>query len=327
MEPFQVADRAQPVCRHDSVSRHDIAALLSQVAAGVFDRNAGIFGPDSLSWRINRESALFLGAGRAALLQLAHPWVVAALRQHSSLLNQPIARFHNTFRFVFTMVFGTLDQALAAARHLYALHTALPASWPKTPPHGSAATVTKPTKSTRFDGCLPRSSKARYSHTKASLGLCHGRIASDTTRKRRPSLRCLESPLHHCPPTSKTSPPISAQCVKPASHPAHSASPPTPAPWPTICSLARAHLSGHLAGIGPSPQAGFLRVFAKSSACTLALPSSFPRIAQCDESPPSTAGCRHRSVARGAGSPLQSPPGTDRPVEQSLMDWRRANAV
>jgi uncharacterized protein (DUF2236 family) len=123
MESFEVASRAQPVSRQDPVSRHDLEALLHRVASGIADRNAGIFGPGSITWRINRESALFLGAGRAALLQLAHPWVTTALRQHSSLLNQPIARFHNTFRIVFTMVFGTADQALAAARHLYALHT------------------------------------------------------------------------------------------------------------------------------------------------------------------------------------------------------------
>jgi len=117
MQPSEVASHFQPV------SKNNIEALLARVAAGVTDPRAGIFGPDSISWRINRESALFLGAGRAALLQLAHPWVAAALRQHSSLLNQPVARFHNTFRIVFTMVFGTLDQALAAARHLYSLHT------------------------------------------------------------------------------------------------------------------------------------------------------------------------------------------------------------
>jgi uncharacterized protein (DUF2236 family) len=98
-------------------------ALLAAVEARAANRSAGIFGPESLSWRINRESALFLGAGRAALLQLAHPWVAAALAQHSSLLANPIARFHNTFRVVFTMVFGSLDQALAAARRLHAMHT------------------------------------------------------------------------------------------------------------------------------------------------------------------------------------------------------------
>jgi uncharacterized protein (DUF2236 family) len=112
--------------RHDQatfVSPHDSEALLAAAAARTADPVAGIFGPNSLSWRINRESALFLAAGRAALLQLAHPWVATALAQHSSLLNDPIRRFHNTFRIVFTMVFGSLDQALAAARHLYTMHT------------------------------------------------------------------------------------------------------------------------------------------------------------------------------------------------------------
>lgn len=107
------------------VSQRDSEALLHAIAAQVRDPRAGVFGPDSVTWKINRESALFLGAGRAAILQLAHPWVATALQQHSSLLAKPIARFHNTFRIVFTMVFGTLDQALRAARHLYTLHTGI----------------------------------------------------------------------------------------------------------------------------------------------------------------------------------------------------------
>src|ERR1700724_786206 len=105
------------------ISRDDSAALIAAVERRVVDPRAGIFGPDSISWRINRESALFLGAGRAALLQLAHPWVATALEQHSSLMARPIARFHNTFRIVFAMIFGSLEQAAAAARHLYGVHT------------------------------------------------------------------------------------------------------------------------------------------------------------------------------------------------------------
>ena len=46
-------------------------------------------------------------------------------------MDDPIKRFHNTFRVVFTMVFGTLDQALAAARHLYALHTRIRGAMPE----------------------------------------------------------------------------------------------------------------------------------------------------------------------------------------------------
>jgi uncharacterized protein (DUF2236 family) len=32
-----------------------------------------------MTWRVNREAILFLAAGRALLLQLAHPWVAAAV--------------------------------------------------------------------------------------------------------------------------------------------------------------------------------------------------------------------------------------------------------
>lgn len=91
----------------------------------------GLFGPDSVTWKVNREAALFLGAGRAALLQLAHPWVAAALAEHSTVMSRPIARFHNTFRIVFAMVFGSLPQATAAARHLHAVHSRIQGKMPE----------------------------------------------------------------------------------------------------------------------------------------------------------------------------------------------------
>ncbi len=105
------------------VSPEEIESLWKSVADRTDDARAGIFGPSSISWKVSRESALFLGAGRAALLQLAHPWVAVALDQHSNIRRDPLARFHDTFRIVFTMIFGTLPQALAASRHLYYLHS------------------------------------------------------------------------------------------------------------------------------------------------------------------------------------------------------------
>jgi uncharacterized protein (DUF2236 family) len=115
----------------EPVTQSDSEALLAEVSAKVAYPTAGIFGPASLSWRINRVSALFLGAGRAALLQLAHPWVTASLAEHSTVMDRPIERFHNTFRIVFTMIFGSLPQALAAARHLHALHTRIQGEMPE----------------------------------------------------------------------------------------------------------------------------------------------------------------------------------------------------
>ena len=105
------------------VTQHDLDSLLEPIHRLLARPVAGAFGPNSITWRINRESALFLAAGRAALLQLAHPWVANAIQQHSSVLSKPIARFHNTFRIVFTTIFGSANQAFAAARSLHGLHT------------------------------------------------------------------------------------------------------------------------------------------------------------------------------------------------------------
>src|SRR4029077_5461460 len=92
------------------------------MAAGLV---VGLFGTESLTWRIDREAINFLGAGRALLLQLAHPWVAAAIAKHSRTFADPIARFPRTFGTVFTMVFGSLDQSLAAARQLHRRHAGI----------------------------------------------------------------------------------------------------------------------------------------------------------------------------------------------------------
>ena len=98
-----------------------LASVLSNAAGDV----EGVFGEGSLFWRVNREAIVFLGAGRALLLQLAHPWVAAAIAEHSHAAADPIGRFHRTFGVVYTMVFGSREQALAAARRLHARHEAV----------------------------------------------------------------------------------------------------------------------------------------------------------------------------------------------------------
>jgi uncharacterized protein (DUF2236 family) len=107
------------------VSGADSRELLTSLEQLPGEPCDGFFGPGSVTWRVNRESAVFLGAGRAALLQLAHPWVATALAQHSNLLHDAVGRFHSTFRVIYTMLFGTRAQALGAARQLYQRHTGI----------------------------------------------------------------------------------------------------------------------------------------------------------------------------------------------------------
>src|ERR1700738_2215075 len=108
-----------------TINDEDLECQLRMVRAAAAGTVAGVLGPPSLTWRIDREAVIFLGAGRALLLQLAHPWVSAAIAEHSRTFADPIGRFHRTFNVMFTMVFGTLDQALAAARRLHRRHAAV----------------------------------------------------------------------------------------------------------------------------------------------------------------------------------------------------------
>src|SRR5437764_184160 len=114
------------------VSGASLEEQLELIRARVTSPLAGVFGPSSVTWRMNREAILFLAAGRALLLQLAHPWVAAAVADHSKALSDPIARFHRTFKVVFKMVFGTVDQAFAAARSLHRRHESITGVLPET---------------------------------------------------------------------------------------------------------------------------------------------------------------------------------------------------
>jgi uncharacterized protein (DUF2236 family) len=106
------------------VSEADFEQRLEELCAKAAPGES-LFGPDSVTWQVNREAACFLGAGRALLLQLAHPWVAAGIAEQSRVFTDPLGRFHRTFNIVFTMVFGTSEQAIAVARRLYRRHATI----------------------------------------------------------------------------------------------------------------------------------------------------------------------------------------------------------
>jgi uncharacterized protein (DUF2236 family) len=105
-----------------TVGRDDLEAALARVRSVAPGSREGLFGPASKLWEVNRHSISFLGAGRAALLQLAHPWVAWGVEQHSRTRDDPVGRFQRTFFHVFRMVYGDLDTALGAARAVHRVH-------------------------------------------------------------------------------------------------------------------------------------------------------------------------------------------------------------
>ena len=96
--------------------------LLEQVRARVRDPAVGLFGPDSITWRIARQQVLGLAGGRALLLQTAHPFVAHAVARHSRYRDDPMGRGRRTFGAVNRVIFGDLETALSAARRVGRMH-------------------------------------------------------------------------------------------------------------------------------------------------------------------------------------------------------------
>jgi uncharacterized protein (DUF2236 family) len=86
---------------------------------------AGLFGPDSISWFVDREAALLLGGGRALLLQLAHPAVAQGVADHSDYRQNAFRRLNRTLELSLALVFGTASEAKSAATQINRRHQAV----------------------------------------------------------------------------------------------------------------------------------------------------------------------------------------------------------
>ena len=82
----------------------------------------GLFGPGSMVWRVNGETAMLLGSGRALLMQIAHPMVAAGVADHSDFEADGFDRLWRTLDAVLTVAFGDAEQALAAADRVGGIH-------------------------------------------------------------------------------------------------------------------------------------------------------------------------------------------------------------
>jgi uncharacterized protein (DUF2236 family) len=81
-----------------------------------------LFGPDSVTWKINREAVLLLGGGRALLMQVAHPLVASAVAAHSNFRTRPLDRLSRTLELTSTIVFAPAADAIAAVRQIERAH-------------------------------------------------------------------------------------------------------------------------------------------------------------------------------------------------------------
>jgi uncharacterized protein (DUF2236 family) len=90
------------------------------------DERAGLYGPRSEAWQLNREAMLLLGAGpRSLLLQIAHPLIAEGVDQHSDFRADPWARLTATVRSYLTVVYGSGVEARTEIARLNRLHRSI----------------------------------------------------------------------------------------------------------------------------------------------------------------------------------------------------------
>ena len=90
---------------------------------GPIEGDAGLFGPDSVTWRVHSDGSMLIAGIRALLLQIMHPLAMAGVADHSDYRHHPEARLARTSQFVATTTFGTTEQAHQAAAIVKRVHT------------------------------------------------------------------------------------------------------------------------------------------------------------------------------------------------------------
>ena len=93
-----------------------------RTARSAVDPAESLFGPASVTWRVNREAVILLGGGRALLLQVAHPLVAAGVAAHSRFRQRPLERLWRTLDLMLTLVFADAARAIGAVREIEHVH-------------------------------------------------------------------------------------------------------------------------------------------------------------------------------------------------------------
>ncbi|HEX2361667.1 MAG TPA: oxygenase MpaB family protein [Jiangellaceae bacterium] len=96
------------------------------------EHDLGLFGPDSVSWRVHSEPVLWLAGLRALYLQALHPRAIAGVIQHSDFREDAWGRLMRTADYVGTVVFGTTADARAAGARIRRIHERLRGTDPGT---------------------------------------------------------------------------------------------------------------------------------------------------------------------------------------------------
>lgn len=103
----------------------------------------GLFGPESVTWRLMSSRIMWVAVVRALYLQALHPRVIRGTLQNAATITEPVdawARLRRTRKFIETLTFGTTAEAERAGRRVRKIHESLTG----TDPDGTRYRVDEP---------------------------------------------------------------------------------------------------------------------------------------------------------------------------------------
>jgi uncharacterized protein (DUF2236 family) len=82
----------------------------------------GLFGPDTMTWRVHADPILWVAGLRALLLQALHPAAMAGVLEHSDFRADPWGRLLRTADYVGVVTFGSADEVDRLGARVRGLH-------------------------------------------------------------------------------------------------------------------------------------------------------------------------------------------------------------
>jgi uncharacterized protein (DUF2236 family) len=82
----------------------------------------GLFGPDSITWRVQSDPVMWVAGLRALLLQAVHPAAMAGVLEHSDFRLDPWGRLFRTADYVGTVAFGSTAEVEAVGARVRGIH-------------------------------------------------------------------------------------------------------------------------------------------------------------------------------------------------------------
>ena len=82
----------------------------------------GLFGPESVTWKVHGHRATLIGGMRALLVQALHPLAMAGVAEHSDYRSDPWGRLRRTSEFLMVATYGTTAAAQAFGQQVQVVH-------------------------------------------------------------------------------------------------------------------------------------------------------------------------------------------------------------